>query len=144
MADRAASENIVADRYLASPAGLRGSPSGPIPALDTHSGRASQVRLVFVTGDWDEADLADAVARWCAIGCGEVCGILDFGRHRDHWFLALPPSLGVPVERWRAMRLPAPADAARLALAFGRLADRVAAAGFAQEHALPQDLAVGP
>jgi len=136
--------NIVADRYLVSPTALAGNPSGPIDALDTHSGRASQVRLVFLTSAWDDDALAAAVARWRGIACGEVCGVLDFGRHRGHWYLALPPSLGVPVVRWRAMRHPGPADAARLVLGFGRLVERVAAAGFEPELAGVDDFAVGP
>src|SRR6476646_252732 len=144
MATAAPPANIVADRYLVSPTALAGNPSGPVDALDTHSGRASQVRLVFLTGGWQEDDLAQAVARWRGIACGEVCGVLDFGRHRNHWYLALPPSLGVPVVRWRAMRLPGPADAARLVLGFGRLVERVAAAGFAPELAGVDDFAVGP
>jgi hypothetical protein len=144
MADPARPANIVADRYLVSPTALAGNPSGPIDALDTHSGRASQVRLVFLTGAWEEDELADAVARWRGIACGEVCGVLDYGRHRGHWYLALPPSLGVPVVRWRAMRLPGPADAARLVLGFGRLVERVAAAGFEPELAGVDDFAVGP
>ena len=102
------------------------------------------MRLVFLTAGWDEGDLTQAVARWRGIACGEVCGVLDFGRHRGHWYLALPPSLGVPVVRWRAMRLPGPADAARLVLGFGRLVERVAAAGFAPELAGVDDFAVGP
>src|SRR6185437_4196236 len=69
---------------------------------------------------------------------------LDFGRHGDRWFLVLPPTLGLPVERWRMLRRPAAADAARLALAFGRLADRVAAAGFSPDLAVLADVAVGP
>ncbi len=144
MAAAAPPANIVADRYLVSPTALAGNPSGPVDALDTHSGRASQVRLVFLTAGWDEDDLTQAVARWRGIACGEVCGVLDFGRHRGHWYLALPPSLGVPVVRWRAMRLPGPADAARLVLGFGRLVERVAAAGFAPELAGVDDFAVGP
>jgi hypothetical protein len=144
MATAAPPANIVADRYLVSPTALAGNPSGPVDALDTHSGRASQVRLVFLTGAWDEDDLTQAVARWRGIACGEVCGVVDFGRHRDHWYLALPPSLGVPVVRWRAMRLPGPADAARLVLGFGRLVERVAGAGFAPELARVDDFAVGP
>jgi hypothetical protein len=144
MAAPARPANVVADRYLVSPTALAGNPGGPVDALDTHSGRASQVRLVFLTGAWAEDDLADAVSRWRGIACGEVCGVLDFGRHRDHWYLALPPSLGVPVVRWRAMRLPGPADAARLVLGFGRLVERVAAAGFEPELAGVDDFAVGP
>ena len=144
MADPAHPANIVADRYLVSPTALAGNPSGPVDALDTHSGRATQVRLVFLTGAWGEDDLAGAVGRWRGIACGEVCGVLDFGRHRGHWYLALPPSLGVPVVRWRAMRLPGPADAARLVLGFGRLVERVAAAGFEPELAGVDDFAVGP
>jgi hypothetical protein len=136
--------NIVADRYLVSPTALAGNPSGPIDALDTHSGRASQVRLVFLSGTWDGDALANAVQRWRGIACGEVCGVLDFGRHRATWYLALPPSLGVPVVRWRAMRLPGAADAARLVLGFGRLVERVAAAGFEPELAGVDDFAVGP
>jgi hypothetical protein len=144
MAAPARPANVVADRYLVSPTALARNPGGPVDALDTHSGRASQVRLVFLTGVWAEDDLADAVGRWRGIACGEVCGVLDFGRHRDHWYLALPPSLGVPVVRWRAMRLPGPADAARLVLGFGRLVERVAAAGFEPEVAGVDDFAVGP
>ena len=144
MAAAAPPANIVADRYLVSPTVLAGNPSGPVDALDTHSGRASQVRLVFLTGGWDEDDLAETIACWRGIACGEVCGVLDFGRHRSHWYLALPPSLGVPVVRWRAMRLPGPADGARLVLGFGRLVERVAAAGFAPELAGVDDFAVGP
>jgi hypothetical protein len=102
------------------------------------------VRLVFLTGAWSGDDLADAIERWRGIACGEVCGVLDFGRHHGTWYLALPPSLGVPVVRWRAMRLPGPADAARLVLGFGRLVERVAAAGFEPELAGVDDFAVGP
>lgn len=144
MAAPARPANVVADRYLVSPTALARNPGGPVDALDTHSGRASQVRLVFLTGAWAEDDLADAIGRWRGIACGEVCGVLDFGRHRDHWYLALPPSLGVPVVRWRAMRLPGAADAARLVLGFGRLVERVAAAGFEPEVAGVDDFAVGP
>jgi len=144
MADPASSDHVVADRYLTSPSALTARPFGPVDALDTRSGRGAQVRIVLVDGGWDEADLADAVARWCGIGCSEVCGVLDFGRHGDRWFLVLPPSLGLPVERWRMLRRPAAADAARLALAFGRLADRVAAAGFSPDLAVLADVAVGP
>jgi len=144
MADPASSDHVIADRYLTSPSALAARPFGPVDALDTRSGRGAQVRIVLVDGGWDEADLADAVARWCGIGCSEVCGVLDFGRHRDRWFLVLPPSLGLPVERWRMLRRPAAADAARLALAFGRLADRVAAAGFSPDLAVLADVAVGP
>jgi hypothetical protein len=136
--------HVVADRYLTSPAALAANPFGPVDALDTHSGRGAQVRIVFVAGECDEADLADAVARWCGIGCSEVCGVLDFGRHGDRWFLVLPPSVGLPVERWRMLRRPTPADAARLTLAFGRLTERVAAAGFSPDAAALADVAVGP
>jgi hypothetical protein len=136
--------HVIADRYLTSPAALASQPFGPVDALDTHSGRGAQVRIVFVAGDCDEADLADAVARWCGIGCSEVCGVLDFGRHGDRWFLVLPPSVGLPVERWRTLRRPTAADAARLTLAFGRLTERVAAAGFSPDAAVLADVAVGP
>ena len=144
MADPASSDHVIADRYLTSPSALAARPFGPVDALDTRSGRGAQVRIVLVDGGWDEADLADAVARWCGIGCSEVCGVLDFGRHGDRWFLVLPPSLGLPVERWRMLRRPAAADAARLALAFGCLAERVAAAGFSPDLAVLADVAVGP
>jgi hypothetical protein len=135
---------VVAERYLTSPASIRRRPLGPVEALDTHSGRGAQVRIAFVPGDWGEHELGEAVSRWCGIGCAEICGILDFGRHGDRWFLVLPPTLGMPVERWRAMRRPAPADAARLTLAFGRLVERVHAAGFSPDEAELLDLAVGP
>jgi hypothetical protein len=136
--------HVIADRYLTSPAALAAHPFGPVDALDTHSGRGAQVRIVFVAGDRDEADLADAVARWCGIGCSEVCGVLDFGRHDDRWFLVLPPSAGLPVERWRMLRRPTAADAARLTLACGRVTERVAAAGFSPDAAALADVAVGP
>ncbi len=144
MPDPASSDHVIADRYLTSPSALASRPFGPVDALDTRSGRGAQVRIVLVDGGWEEAALADAVARWCGIGCSEVCGVLDFGRHGDRWFLVLPPSLGLPVERWRMLRRPGAADAARLALAFGRLAERVAAAGFSPDLAVLADVAVGP
>jgi hypothetical protein len=144
MADPASSDHVIADRYLTSPSALASHPFGPVDALDTRSGRGAQVRIVLVDGGWEEAALADAVARWCGIGCSEVCGVLDFGRHGDRWFLVLPPSLGLPVERWRMLRRPAADDAARLALAFGRLTERVAAAGFSPDLAVLADVAVGP
>ena len=144
MADPAPRPHVIADRYLTSPAALASHPFGPVDALDTHSGRGAQVRIVFTGGEWDEAGLAEAVARWCGIGCSEVCGVLDFGRHADRWFLVLPPSLGLPVERWRMLRRPTAEDAARLTLAFGRLAERVAAAGFSPDAASLADVAVGP
>ena len=144
MADPAPRSHVIADRYLTSPAALAASPYGPVDALDTHSGRGAQVRIVFAGPEWDEAALSGAVARWCGIGCSEVCGVLDFGRHGDRWFLVLPPSLGLPVERWRMLRRPTAADAARLTLAFGRLAERVAAAGFSPDAASLADVAVGP
>jgi hypothetical protein len=144
MADPAPRSHVIADRYLTSPAALAASPYGPVDALDTHSGRGAQVRIVFAGPEWDDAALAGAVARWCGIGCSEVCGVLDFGRHGDRWFLVLPPSLGLPVERWRMLRRPTADDAARLTLAFGRLAERVAAAGFSPDAASLADVAVGP
>jgi hypothetical protein len=144
MAQSAARPHVIADRYLTSPAALAASPFGPVDALDTHSGRGAQVRLVFVDAGWDEGALADAISRWCAIGCSEVCGVLDFGRHADRWYLVLPPSLGLPVERWRALRRPAADDAARLVLAFGRVAERVAGCGFSPDAAVLADIAVGP
>ena len=144
MSETVQRSHVIADRYLTSPAALAAQPFGPVDALDTHSGRGAQVRIVFVAGECDEADLADVVARWCGIGCSEVCGVLDFGRHRDRWFLVLPPSVGLPVERWRMLRRPTAADAARLTLAFGRLTERVAAAGFSPDAAALADVAVGP
>ncbi|MGN6377434.1 MAG: hypothetical protein ACTHNU_00635 [Gaiellales bacterium] len=144
MQDRSPSAEVIADRYLTSPSRLRARPFGPVDALDTHAGRAAQVRIVFTSADWDEPELADAVARWCGIGAAGVCGVLDFGRHGDRWFLVLPPSLGTPVERWRSMRRPGPADAAGLALSFGRLLESVAAAGFDAGSAVVADFAVGP
>jgi hypothetical protein len=144
MADRSHAAEVIADRYLTSPSRLAARPFGPIDALDTHSGRAAQVRIVFASGEWQESELADAVARWCAIGVTGVCGVLDFGRHGDRWFLVLPPSLGTPVERWRSMRQPSAVDAAALALSFGRLLEAVAAAGFDAGSAVVADFAVGP
>ncbi len=144
MADAATSACVIADRYLASPAALRSRPLGPVEALDTHSGRAAQVRVVLVPGSWGEQELSEAVSRWCGLGCAEIAGVLDFGRHEDRWYMVVPPSLGMPVERWRSTRRPAPADSARLTLAFGRLVERVAAAGFPPETAQLGDFAVGP
>ncbi len=144
MAETAARPHVIAERYLTSPAALAARPFGPVDALDTHSGRGAQVRIVFVDGGWDEAALADAVTRWCSIGCSEVCGVLDVGRHDDRWYLVLPPSLGLPVERWRTLRGPTAGDAVRLVLAFGRVVERVAAAGFPPDAAVLGDVAVGP
>jgi hypothetical protein len=135
---------VIAGRYLASPAALRARPEGPIEALDTRSGRAAQVRIVFASEGWDEEGFAEAVSRWCALGCAEVCGALDFGEHEGRRFVVVPPTLGMSIERWRATRRPGAADAARLALAFGRLAERVAAAGFPVDAASLADFAVGP
>jgi hypothetical protein len=139
-----ASAEVIADRYLTSPARLRERPFGPVDALDTHAGRAAQVRVLFVPGEWSEDELSDAVARWCAIGADGVTGILDQGRHRDRWYLVVPPSLGIPPDRWRTMRAPTGADAGRLTLAFGRLLEAVAASGFPAASAEPADFAVGP
>jgi len=115
-----------------------------VEALDTRSGRAAQVRLVFLDPSWGEDELAELVARWCGLGCAEVCGVLDFGPHEDGWFLVLPPSLGVPLERWRMIRRPSPGGAARLAAAVGALLERVAAAGFPPDALDVRDLAIGP
>jgi hypothetical protein len=142
--DRSSTAEVIADRYLTSPSRLRARPFGPVDALDTHAGRAAQVRIVFTSGEWDESELAEAVARWCGIGAAGVCGVLDFGRHGDRWFLVLPPSLGTPIERWRSMRRPSAAEAATLALTFGRLLESVAAAGFDAGSAAVADFAVGP
>jgi hypothetical protein len=139
-----ASAEVIADRYLTSPARLRERPFGPVDALDTHAGRAAQVRVLFVPGEWSDDELSEAVARWCAIGADGVIGILDFGRHRDRWYLVVPPSLGIPAERWRTMRAPTGAEAGRLTLAFGRLLEAVAGAGFPAASAEPGDFAVGP
>jgi hypothetical protein len=135
---------VIAGRYLASPAALRARPEGPIEALDTRSGRAAQVRIVFASEGWDEEGFAEAVSRWCALGCAEICGALDFGEHEGRRFVVVPPTLGMSIERWRATRRPGAADAARLALAFGRLAERVAASGFPVDAASLADFAVGP
>jgi hypothetical protein len=139
-----ASAEVIADRYLTSPARLRERPFGPVDALDTHAGRAAQVRVLFVPGEWSEDALSEAVARWCAIGADGVTGILDYGRHRDRWYLVVPPSLGIPPQRWRTMRAPTGAEAGRLTLAFGRLLEAVAACGFPAASAEPHDFAVGP
>jgi hypothetical protein len=48
------------------------------------------------------------------------------------------------IERWQATRRPRPADAARLALSFGRLVERIAAAGFPVDACDLGDCAVGP
>jgi len=145
MADSATSTALViAGRYLASPAALRARPEGPIDALDTRSGRTAQVRIVFASDGWDDDDFTDAVTRWCALACSEICGVLDFGEHEGRRFLVVAPSLGMSIERWQATRRPGPADTARLALSFGRLAERIAAAGFPVDACDLGDCAVGP
>jgi hypothetical protein len=144
MPEHATTASVIGGRYLASPAALRSRPQGPVEALDTRSGRTAQVRIVFASDGWGDESLAESVSRWCAIGCSEICGVLDFGRHEDRWFLVVPPSLGMSVDRWRTTRRPGPADAARLALSFGRLAERIAAAGFPVDAADLSDFSVGP
>ena len=135
---------MIGDRYLASAAAVASNPSGPVDALDTRSGRAAQVRVLFTGPGWDEEALAGAVSRWCSLGVSEACGVLDFGAHGDRWFLVVPPSLGMPLERWRMVRRPSALDAARLTLAFGRVLERVAQAGFPADGLAMLDLAVGP
>ena len=135
---------VIADRYLTSPVSLRSRPFGPVDALDTHAGRAAQVRIVLLSGEWDHEQLAETVARWCGIGTAGVIGVLDFGDHNGHPFVVLPPSLGMPLERWRLIRHPSAVDAARLALGFGRLIEAVSVAGFATDTAEPSDFGVGP
>ena len=135
---------VIAGRYLASPAALRARPEGPIDALDTRSGRTAQVRILFASDGWEEDAFAEAVSRWCALACSEICGVLDFGEHDGRRFLVVPPSLGASVERWQLTRRPGPADAARLTIAFGRLAERIAAAGFPVDACDLGDCAVGP
>jgi hypothetical protein len=135
---------MIGDRYLASAAAVGSNPAGPVDALDTRSGRAAQVRVLFTGPGWDEEALAGAVSRWCSLGVSEACGVLDFGAHGDRWFLVVPPSLGMPLERWRMVRRPSALDAARLTLAFGRVLERVAQAGFPADGLAMLDLAVGP
>jgi hypothetical protein len=135
---------VIAGRYLASPAALRARPEGPIDALDTRSGRTAQVRILFASDGWDDDAFTDAVSRWCALACSEICGVLDFGEHEGRRFLVVPPSLGMSIQRWQVTRRPGPADAARLALSFGRLAERIAAAGFPVDACDLSDCAVGP
>jgi hypothetical protein len=136
---------VIGGRYLASPAGLRARPDGPLDALDTQSGRTAQVRILFASDGWDDDDaFADAVSRWCALASSEICGVLDFGEHEGRRYLVVAPSLGMSIERWQLTRRPAAADAARLALAFGRLAERIAAAGFPVDACHLSDCAVGP
>ena len=135
---------VIADRYLTSPVSLRSRPFGPVDALDTHAGRAAQVRIVVLPGEWGHEELSETVARWCGIGTAGVIGVLDFGDHNGHPFLVLPPSLGMPLERWRTMRRPSAVDAARLALGFGRLVEAVAARGFVTDVAEATDFGVGP
>jgi hypothetical protein len=145
MAETATSNALViGGRYLASPAALRARPEGPIDALDTSSGRAAQVRILFASEGWEDDAFAEAVSRWCALASSEICGVLDFGDHEGRRFLVVPPTLGMSVERWQLTRRPGPADAARLALAFGRLAERIAAAGFPVDACDLGDCAVGP
>jgi hypothetical protein len=135
---------VIAGRYLASPAALRARPEGPIDALDTRSGRTAQVRILFASDGWDDDAFTEAVSRWCALACSEICGVLDFGEHEGRRFLVVAPSLGMSIQRWQVTRRPGPADAARLALSFGRLAERIAAAGFPVDACDLGDCAVGP
>jgi hypothetical protein len=135
---------VIGGRYLASAAAFEARPQGPLDALDTSTGRAAQVRIVFAADGWDDDGFDEAVARWCALACPGVCGILDHGRHEHRRYLVVPPALGMSIERWRATRRPAPAESARLTLGFGRLAERIAAAGFPVDAAGLADLAVGP
>ena len=144
MSSPATNACMIGDRYLASAAAVASSPCGPVDALDTRSGRAAQVRVLFTGPGWNEEALAAAVSRWCSLGVSEACGVLDFGAHGDRWFLVVPPSLGMPLERWRMVRRPSALDAARLTLAFGRVLERVAQAGFPTDGLAMLDLAVGP
>jgi hypothetical protein len=144
MSSPATNACMIGDRYLASAAAVASSPWGPVDALDTRSGRAAQVRVLFTGPGWNEEALAGAVSRWCSLGVSEACGVLDFGAHGDRWFLVVPPSLGMPLERWRMVRRPSALDAARLTLAFGRVLERVARAGFPADGLAMLDLAVGP
>src|SRR6478609_8351463 len=128
MSSPATNACMIGDRYLASAAAVASSPCGPVDALDTRSGRAAQVRVLFTGPGWDEEALAGAVSRWCSLGVSEACGVLDFGAHGDRWFLVVPSALG----------------AARLTLAFGRVLERVAQAGFPADGLAMLDLAVGP
>lgn len=144
MTNPATTACMIGDRYLASAASLASNPFGPVDALDTRSGRAAQVRVLFTGSGWDEEALSGAVSRWCSLGMSEACGVLDFGPHGDGWFLVVPPSLGMPLERWRTVRRPAAVDAARLTLAFGRVLERIASAGFPADGVAMLDLAVGP
>ena len=144
MSSPATNACMIGDRYLASAAAVASSPCGPVDALDTRSGRAAQVRVLFTGPGWNEEPLAGAVSRWCSLGVSEACGVLDFGAHGDRWFLVVPPSLGMPLERWRMVRRPSALDAACLTLAFGRVLERVARAGFPADGLAMLDLAVGP
>jgi hypothetical protein len=144
MTNPATTACMIGDRYLASAASLASNPSGPVDALDTRSGRAAQVRVLFTGSGWAEDALSDAVSRWCSLGMSEACGVLDFGPHGEGWFLVVPPSLGMPLERWRTVRRPTAVDAARLTLAFGRVLERIASAGFPADGLAMLDLAVGP
>ncbi len=47
MSSPATNACMIGDRYLASAAAVASSPSGPVDALDTRSGRAAQVRVLF-------------------------------------------------------------------------------------------------
>src|SRR2546425_10350121 len=92
--------SVIAGRYLASPAALRARPEGPIEALDTRSGRAAQVRIVFASEGWDEEGFAEAVSRWGALRCAEVWGGLDLGEHEGRRFVVVPPTPGMGIQRW--------------------------------------------
>ena len=106
MAETASSSALViGGRYLASPAALRARPDGPLDALDTQSGRTAQVRILFASDGWGDDDaFADAVSRWCALACSEICGVLDFGEHEGRRYLVVAPSLGMSIERWQLTR----------------------------------------
>ena len=116
----------------------RSTRSTPIPAGRARCGSSSS------RSEWDEDGLA--------------AGGRPLARHRlrrgvRRARLRPPPRPlvpGAPPEPGRARGAvagdapPGPADAARLVLGFGRLVERVAAAGFAPELAGVDDFAVGP
>ncbi len=97
---------------------------------------------MLVDGGWEEAAARRRGGALVRIGWAG-CGVLDFGRRGDRWFLVLAAEARVP-GRWRMLRRPAAADAARLALAFGRLAERVVGAGSRPTWPCSPTCAVGP
>src|SRR5207253_8619597 len=91
---------VIGGRYLASPSALAVRPDGPLDALDTQSGRAAQVRIVFASDGWDDDGFADAVSRWVR---ARLFGDLWRARLRRARRAALPGAVALPGNEHRAL-----------------------------------------